>query len=276
MPFILPSPKAAGRSTRVLTGSVFCRQGGDDDRAGDRDHVRSLSVCAAATDRYRHHDLLWHYLAGYHRSSRIKDHVLPAWGQRSLQRDLCRSCHHGSLVHHQCDRRPGTVAAASVAILGNSITDGRGSTTNMQNRWPDVLSESLLRDSSTQHVGVLNLGIGGNCVLAGGLGPTGVSRFDRDILNQQGVRWAIVFEGVNDIGGVRSAASATATADNLIAAYRQMVVKAHARTSGSTVEPFSPLTAIPTTINTANRAETPSISGSVPEATSTGVSISTR
>jgi lysophospholipase L1-like esterase len=132
--------------------------------------------------------------------------------------------------------------AASVAILGNSITDGRGSTTNMQNRWPDVLSESLLRDSSTRHVGVLNLGIGGNCVLAGGLGPTGVSRFDRDILNQQGVRWAIVFEGVNDIGGVRSAASATATADNLIAAYRQMVVKARAkniRIYGGTILPFN-------------------------------------
>ena len=93
--------------------------------------------------------------------------------------------------------------AACVAILGNSITDGRGSTTNMQNRWPDVFSERLLEDSSTQHVGVLNMGIGGNCVLSGGLGPTGVSRFDRDILQQQGVRWAIIFEGVNDIGGVQ-------------------------------------------------------------------------
>jgi lysophospholipase L1-like esterase len=132
--------------------------------------------------------------------------------------------------------------SASVAILGNSITDGRGSTTNMQNRWPDVLSESLLRDSSTRHIGVLNLGIGGNCVLAGGLGPTGVSRFDRDILNQQGVRWVIVFEGVNDIGGVRSAASATATAENLIAAYRQMIAKAHARNIriyGGTILPFN-------------------------------------
>jgi lysophospholipase L1-like esterase len=131
--------------------------------------------------------------------------------------------------------------AASVAILGNSITDGRGSTTNMQNRWPDVLSESLLQDSSTRHIGVLNLGIGGNCVLAGGLGPTGVSRFDRDILNQQGVRWVIVFEGVNDIGGVRSSASATSTADNLIAAYRQMIAKAHAkdiRIYGGTILPF--------------------------------------
>ena len=131
--------------------------------------------------------------------------------------------------------------AGCVAILGNSITDGRGSTTNMQNRWPDIFSESLLKDSSTQQVGVLNQGIGGNSVLSGGLGPTGVSRFDRDILNQQGVRWAIVFEGVNDIGGVSTTPAATATANNLIDAYRQMVVKAHARNIkiyGGTILPF--------------------------------------
>jgi lysophospholipase L1-like esterase len=132
--------------------------------------------------------------------------------------------------------------AACVAILGNSITDGRGSITNLQNRWPDIFSESLLKDSSTQHVGVLNLGIGGNCVLSGGLGPTGLSRYDRDILNQSGVRWAIVFEGVNDIGGVKTAAAATTTANNLIAAYKQMVVKAHAkniRIYGGTILPFN-------------------------------------
>jgi lysophospholipase L1-like esterase len=120
-------------------------------------------------------------------------------------------------------------SAASVAILGNSITDGRGSTTNGQNRWPDIFSESLLQDSSTQHVAVLNAGIGGNCVLSGGLGPTGVSRFDRDILNQQGVRWAIVFEGVNDIGKLSSATDATTKAANLIAAYQQMITKAHTK-----------------------------------------------
>jgi lysophospholipase L1-like esterase len=132
--------------------------------------------------------------------------------------------------------------AACVAILGNSITDGRGSITNMQNRWTDIFSESLFKDSSTQQVGVLNLGIGGNCMLSGGLGPTGVSRYDRDILNQQGVRWAVVFEGVNDIGGVSSAAAATTTANNLIAAYKQMIIKAHTkniRIYGGTILPFN-------------------------------------
>jgi len=131
--------------------------------------------------------------------------------------------------------------AASVAILGNSITDGRGSKTNLQNRWPDVLSEALLKDSTTRHVGVLNLGIGGNCVLAGGLGPTAVSRYDRDILGQSGVRWAIICEGVNDIGGVTSAGGAATVSNNLINAYRQMILKAHAsniKIYGATIMPF--------------------------------------
>ncbi len=133
-------------------------------------------------------------------------------------------------------------SAACVAILGNSITDGRGSTTNGQNRWPDVMSVSLLADSATWNVGVINTGIGGNCVLSGGLGPTGVSRFDRDILGQQGVRWVIVFEGVNDIGAVNSSRAATATATSLIAAYQQFVTKAHANGSkiyGATIMPFN-------------------------------------
>ena len=132
--------------------------------------------------------------------------------------------------------------AACVAILGNSITDGRGSITNLQNRWTDVLSESLLKDSSTQQVGVLNLGIGGNSLLSGVLGPTGVLRYDRDILSQSGVRWAIIVEGVNDIGGVHSAAGATTIANNLIAAYKQMIVKARARNIriyGGTIMPFN-------------------------------------
>ncbi len=132
-------------------------------------------------------------------------------------------------------------AAASVAILGNSITDGRGSTTNLQNRWPDTFSERLLNNAATHQVAVLNQGIGGNAVLAGGLGPTAVSRYNRDIVNQSGVRWAIVFEGVNDIGGVSNSTDASTVANNLINAYRQFISKAHAkniRIYGATIMPF--------------------------------------
>lgn len=137
-------------------------------------------------------------------------------------------------------KAPSTVACA--AILGNSITDGRGSTPNMQNRWPDVFSESLLKNRKTKNIGILNLGIGGNCVLSGGLGPTGISRYDRDILDQSGVRWAVIFIGVNDIGGVKTADAATTKTNDLIAAYKQMIDKAHAkniRIYGATILPFN-------------------------------------
>ncbi|MDE6547753.1 MAG: SGNH/GDSL hydrolase family protein [Muribaculaceae bacterium] len=85
-----------------------------------------------------------------------------------------------------------------IAIIGNSITDGRGSTTNMQNRWPDFLAKAL-----GGNVGVLNLGIGGNAVVNGGLSEPAVVRFDRDVLGQTGVTSVVIFEGVNDIGGQR-------------------------------------------------------------------------
>lgn len=128
--------------------------------------------------------------------------------------------------------------AFAVAILGNSITDGRGSETDKQNRWTDIFSERLLRQPETSQVAVLNMGIGGNCVLGNCLGPSGVSRFERDILNQPGVKWAIVFEGVNDLG---NSGNGTQTANNLINAYKQLINAAHARgifVYGATIMPF--------------------------------------
>ncbi|MBV5282144.1 MAG: SGNH/GDSL hydrolase family protein [Paludibacter sp.] len=132
-------------------------------------------------------------------------------------------------------------SAGAVAILGNSITDGRGSGTNKQNRWPDILSERLLKNAGTQQVGVLNLGIGGNCVLKNCLGPSGVSRFSRDILKQQGIRWFIIAEGINDIGQIPDQTTGDKIAQDLIAAYKQMIVDAHAqgiKVYGATVMPF--------------------------------------
>ena len=90
--------------------------------------------------------------------------------------------------------------SGAVAILGNSITDGRGSTTNQQNRWADVLSRRLLANDATSGVAVLNMGIGGNCVVEGGLSEPALKRFDRDILGQNNIDKLIIFEGTNDIG----------------------------------------------------------------------------
>lgn len=132
-------------------------------------------------------------------------------------------------------------SAASVVVLGNSITDGRGSGTNKQNRWPDILSEKLLANPATSHIGVLNKGIGGNCVLKDCLGPAAVNRFERDVLQQSGVRWLIILEGVNDLGGTPDSISAMKVALDLINAYSQMVEKAHAKgikVYGATILPF--------------------------------------
>ena len=128
--------------------------------------------------------------------------------------------------------------SGAIAILGNSITDGRGSTTNQQNRWPDVLSRRLLANKATKNIGVLNMGIGGNCVLFGGLGPTARKRYQRDLLDQEGVKWIILYEGVNDLGGSRNGEQ---TANGIIEFYRQVIREAHAkgiRVFGATITPF--------------------------------------
>ena len=128
--------------------------------------------------------------------------------------------------------------AACVAVLGNSITDGRGSTTNQQDRWTDVFSRCLLANKATSRLGVLNLGIGGNCVLRGGLGPTAVNRCQRDLFEQEGVKYIVLFEGVNDLGGTRDG---ILTARRIIDAWKQIIRIAHQkgiRVIGATVTPF--------------------------------------
>jgi lysophospholipase L1-like esterase len=129
--------------------------------------------------------------------------------------------------------------ARTLVVLGDSITDGRGSTTDGNNRWVDILSDRLHTNAPTADIGVVNMGIGGNAIF-GGLGPAAVKRFDRDVLSQSGVRWLIVFEGVNDIGGARGE-RASMLGTNLIAAYTQFATKAHAqkiRVYGATITPF--------------------------------------
>ncbi|MCF8359851.1 MAG: SGNH/GDSL hydrolase family protein [Prolixibacteraceae bacterium] len=131
--------------------------------------------------------------------------------------------------------------AAAVTILGNSITDGRGSGTNKQNRWPDILSEKLLENPATKNVAVLNQGIGGNCVLRQCLGSSALNRFERDVLKQHGVKWLIIYEGINDLGQTPDSASAIQIANDLIAAYNTMIDKAHANNInvyGATLMPF--------------------------------------
>jgi lysophospholipase L1-like esterase len=134
----------------------------------------------------------------------------------------------------------------SIVTLGDSITDGHGATTNGNDRWPDVLARRL--DSAGRHdSGVLNQGIGGNRVLDDGSGPNALARFDRDVLAQTAVRYVIVLEGVNDLGGrtrtmKASAEEHAAFVRRIEAAYAQMVARAHAHNifvMGSTILPYA-------------------------------------
>jgi len=119
-------------------------------------------------------------------------------------------------------------ATAAVVTFGDSITDGYNSTPNANNRWPDHLARRLA--SAGRAMGVLNLGIDGNRVLADGLGVSALARFDRDVLAQPGVTHVFVLEGVNDLGlpalmmdGPRP------TPAELIAGHRQLIARAHAK-----------------------------------------------
>ena len=128
---------------------------------------------------------------------------------------------------------------SAIACIGNSITDGRGTTTNLQNRWTDKFAETLQANESTRDLAVLNLGIGGNSVFYGGLSDPAVKRFDRDCLEQAGVKTVIVFEGVNDLGGINGDAEARAA--KIIECYKEFIRKAHDRGMkiyGCTITPF--------------------------------------
>jgi lysophospholipase L1-like esterase len=132
-------------------------------------------------------------------------------------------------------------SAAAVVVLGNSITDGRGSGTNKNNRWPDVLARRLQENPETRFVAVLNQGIGGNCILRDCLGPSALSRFNRDVIGATKVRWLIILGGINDIGQIPNANAAGKVQNDLIAAYEQMIDIAHAkdiRVYGATLLPF--------------------------------------
>ena len=125
---------------------------------------------------------------------------------------------------------PGSTGA--VAAFGDSITDGfqtRGgkevlATIDTNGRYPDDLARRLL--AARIPLSVLNAGISGNELLNSGLplvGPSGLSRFGPDVLAQAGVSDVIVLEGINDI-----ARTPPATASRLIAAYKQLISRAHA------------------------------------------------
>jgi len=135
--------------------------------------------------------------------------------------------------------------AASIVALGDSITDGHAATTNGNDRWTDVLAQRLQASSTTRSIGVSNQGIGGNHMLTDGLGQNALARFDRDVLAPAGVRWVILFEGINDLGGLARNGEVTpqqhaALVKRVISSYEQVIFRAHAhglQVFGATVTP---------------------------------------
>jgi lysophospholipase L1-like esterase len=127
-------------------------------------------------------------------------------------------------------------------IIGDSITDGRGSTTNGNDSWPDLVSNRL-HQAGVNHIAVINQGAGGNGVLTNGLGPNAWSRITRDILSHSRVKYAMIFGGVNDIGTADDTIEAQDEIyDRLVAAYQQMIIQIRAAeifVFGSTIPPFS-------------------------------------
>lgn len=138
---------------------------------------------------------------------------------------------------------PAAPDSYAIVTLGDSITDGWHSTPNANHRWPDFLAARLQADADRKHVGVLNAGIGGNRVLNEGYGPSAISRIDRDVLAQSGVRYVILLEGINDISRVgRSSIPADdITAEQLEWGFKQIVDAAHEHgilIIGSTIMPY--------------------------------------
>ena len=147
-------------------------------------------------------------------------------------------------------RRP----TRAIVVLGDSISDGVGSTPDANRRWPDLLAERLAARKGDAAWSVVNMGISGNRVLNDGAGESALARFDRDVLAVPGAAAVVVFEGVNDLGiGLGEFQGPMADvfrslvpehkpdAESMIAGYRQLIDRAHARglkVFGATIVPY--------------------------------------
>jgi lysophospholipase L1-like esterase len=127
------------------------------------------------------------------------------------------------------DVLPGS-AVGTVVALGDSITDGYNSGNDENDRWPNDLARRLLAQTQYPQSGVLNEGISANRVVSDdftGIAGTGtggisaVSRLDRDVFSQTGVRTVVVLEGIND-------AKSGTTSAQIIAGLQQIAAEAHA------------------------------------------------
>lgn len=126
-------------------------------------------------------------------------------------------------------------AARALVVIGDSIADGVGSTLDANSRWPDLLAERLQQDGDLGHIAVINAGMAGNRILNDGsapyIGPSVLSRFERDALSKPGVRWILLAAGINDITGSVNLSDPReqVSADQIIEGMRTLAERARAR-----------------------------------------------
>ena len=132
----------------------------------------------------------------------------------------------------------------AIVAFGDSITDGARSTSDTNNSWPALLAARLAADKATANISVVNEGIGGNRLFTDAVGLAGVSalaRLDRDVFSHPGVKWLMILEGINDIGGLASSTATHVTKDDLIWVLQQVIDRAHAhgiKVIGCTLTPY--------------------------------------
>lgn len=126
--------------------------------------------------------------------------------------------------------------ACAIVALGDSITDGVGSTENRNARWPDRLAERLQADPARSHIAVLNAGIAGNRILNDAVapyrGPSSLSRMGRDVLDKPGVGWMLLLQGGNDISAsdvLKKVPGQDVSAQQIIDGMKTLIARAHAR-----------------------------------------------
>jgi len=130
----------------------------------------------------------------------------------------------------------------AIVTLGDSITDGTGAQSTELRGWPERLALRA-RKAPASHVVIANAGISGNRVLTDGWGISALARFDRDVLAVPSVKHVIILEGINDIGspGAEPGANPPPTYADMLAAYRQLIARAHqrqVRVTCATILPF--------------------------------------
>ncbi|WP_405773713.1 SGNH/GDSL hydrolase family protein [Streptomyces sp. NBC_01538] len=173
----------------------------------------------------------------YHRAARQSNFVAPGGNWAAAEEGDAYTRKLGSWYYVTGVDVLDAPATGSVVTLGDSLTDGGNTVSDVNRRWPDRLARRLAALPPSRRLGVLNAGVSGNRVLLDHVGPSALARFDADVLSRTRVRALIVFEGVNDINGTPEQVVPGAFEQ----AYKSLVNRAHARgirVVGATITPY--------------------------------------